>query len=96
MPVSSPLTPKSVLRHRPLDSFEGTPKTRPTVTRASRPTHKTKEIVPPLVCSPAQQIVLKKRRSRLNLTSLGIGMMVPPTICPAWATSDWMVQHHLG
>ena len=55
MPVSSPLTPKSVLRHRPLDSSEGAPKTRPTVTRASRPARKTKEIVPPFVCSPAQQ-----------------------------------------
>ena len=76
MPVSSPLTPKSVLRHRPLDSFEGVPKTRPIVARTSRPTPKTKEIVPPFVCSPAQQTVLKKRRSHLNLTSLGIGMMV--------------------
>ena len=76
MPVSSPLTPKSVLRHRPLNSFEGAPKARPTVTRASRPAPKTKEMVPPFICSPAHPTVLKKRRSRLNLTSLGIGMMV--------------------
>ena len=76
MTVSSPLTPKSVLRHRPLDSSENTLKARPTVTRASRPALKTKEIVPPFVCSPSQKTLVKKRHSHLNLTSLGIGMIV--------------------
>lgn len=76
MPVSSPLTPKSVLRHRPIPSSEDTPKTRPTVARASRPALKTQEMVPPFVCSPAQKTRVKKRGSHLNLTSLGIGMIV--------------------
>ena len=100
MPVSSPLTPKSVLRHRPLNSFEGTPKARPTVTRASRPATQTKEIVPPFVCSPAQKTSVKKRRSRLNLTSLGIGMMVALVavllgqLLLTWFSTTWDDIHY--
>ena len=95
MPVSSPLTPKSVLRHRPLDSSEGTRKTRPTVTRASRPALKTKEIVPPFVCSPPQKPVVKKRDLHLNLTSLGIGMIVAiiavllGQLLIGWVSTTW-------
>ena len=76
MPTSSPLTPKSVLRHRPLPSPEGARKARPTMTRASRPALTTQEVVPPFVCSPAHKTHVQKRRSHLNMTSLGIGMVV--------------------
>lgn len=70
MPVSSPLTPKSVLRHRPLDSDNAT-KEKPTVVRASRPALSTKKIVPPLVpCSPQKTIFVKKGSSHINLTSI--------------------------
>jgi len=76
MPVSSPLTPKSVLRHRPLDS-DHTPKEKPTVIRTSRPTLATKKIVPPPVaCSPQKIAPIKKASSPIHLTSIGIGMMV--------------------
>lgn len=74
MPVSSPLTPKSALRHRPLDSGKTTREI-PTVTRASRPPQRTKEHVPPFV-HLAQRPLTKKRHSPINLTSLGIGMIV--------------------
>ena len=100
MPVSSPLTPKSVLRHRPITSSGEAPKTRPIVTRASRPTPKTKEIVPPFVCSPTQQTVPKKRRSHLNLTSLGIGMMVALVavllgqLLIGWFSTTWDDIHY--
>ena len=74
MPVSSPLTPKSVLHHRPLDS-DHAPKEKPTVIRASRPTLTTKKIVPPPVPrSPQKRVPIKKSSS--HLTSIGIGMMV--------------------
>ena len=95
MPVSSPLTPKSVLRHRPLDSSEEIPKERPKVTRASRPARTTKEIVPPFVCPPPQKTVVKKRRSRLNLTSIGIGMLVALAavllgqLLIGWGSATW-------
>ncbi len=76
MPVSSPLTPKSVLRHRPLDSNNAT-KERPTVIRASRPALSTKKIVPPPVaCSPKKTLLAKKGASPIHLTSIGIGMIV--------------------
>ncbi len=74
MPVPSSLTPKSALRHRPLDSA-GSTKERPKVTRASRPAQQTNEIVPPVVCSP-QKTIIKKRLPQINLTSLGIGMII--------------------
>ena len=100
MPVSSPLTPKSVLRHRPLNSFKGAPKAKPTVTRASRPALKTKEIVPPFVCLPAQKTSVKKSRSHLNLTSLGIGMMVALVavllgqLLLTWFSTTWDDIHY--
>ena len=100
MPVSSPLTPKSVLRHRPITSSGEAPKTRPIVARTSRPAPKTKEIVPPFVCSPAQKTSVKKRRSRLNLTSLGIGMMVALVavllgqLLIGWFSTTWNDIHY--
>ena len=100
MPVSSPLTPKSVLRHRPLGSSEETPKAKPTITRASRPASKTKEIIPPFVCSPSQKTLVKKKHSRLNLTSLGIGMMVAIVLVLlgqlllSWWSATWDDIHY--
>ena len=100
MPVSSSLTPKSVLRHRPLTSSEETPKTLPMVTRASRPASKTKEMIPPFVCSPSQKTVVKKRRSHLNLTSLGIGMIVALVavllgqLVLSWFSTTWDDIHY--
>jgi len=75
MPVSSPLTPKSVLRHRPLGS-DNAPKEKPTVIRASRPALTTKKMVPPPVACSPQKILVKKGSSPINLTSIGIGMIV--------------------
>ncbi len=95
MPVSSPLTPKSVLRHRPLDSSDETPKTKPVVTRASRLAPHTKKIVPPVSCSPPQKTSVKKRSLHLNLTSLGIGMLVALAavllgqLFIGWVNSTW-------
>jgi len=76
MPISSPLTPKSVLRHRPLDASDEAPQQKPTVTHAARPAPYTKKMIPPVSCAPPQKTSVKKSPSRLNLTSLGIGMMV--------------------
>lgn len=75
MSASFQVTPKSVLRHRPLNSDNAT-KEKPTVIRASRPALTTKKIVPPVSCSPQKTTTLKKGSSPLHLTSLGIGMMV--------------------
>ena len=100
MPVSSPLTPKSVLRHRPLDSSEETLKTKPAVTRASRLSLKTKEINSPFVCSPPPKTAVKKRQSHLNLTSLGIGMMIALAavllgqLLLSWCSMTWDDIHY--
>lgn len=75
MSASSPLTPKSILRHRPLNPTGGLTKEKPAITRASRPAQPTKKIVPPTVCLP-QKTSVKKGTSHINLTSLGLGMMV--------------------
>jgi len=75
MSASSQVTPRSVLRHRPLNSDNAT-KEKPTVIRASRPALTTKKIVPPVSCSPQKTTTLKKGSSPIHLTALGIGMMV--------------------
>ena len=59
MPIASPLTPKSVLRHRPLFSDETT-QARPTVARASRPPQRTQEAVPPFVYIRETTVPYKK------------------------------------
>ncbi len=98
MPVSSPLTPKSVLRHRPLDS-DKTMREIPTVTRASRPAQTTKKIVPPVTCLP-QKAPVKKGSSQINLTSLGIGMMVAllavllGQFVLGWCSTTWEDLHY--
>ena len=94
MPVSSPLTPKSVLRHRPLDS-DHTLKEKPTVIRASRPALSTKKMVPPVACLPQKTVPIKKVSSHINLTSLGIGMMVAIVavllgqLLLGWVSTTW-------
>ncbi len=100
MPVSSPLTPKSVLRHRPLDSDKIT-KEKPTVIRASRPPLTTKKIVsPPVSCSSQKTISVKKGSSHINLTSIGIGMMVAIVavllgqLLLTWFTATWDDLHY--
>ncbi len=100
MPVSSPLTPKSVLRHRPLDS-DNVIKEKPTVVRASRPPLTTKKIVsPPVSCSPQKTISIEKGSSHINLTSIGIGMMVAIVavllgqLLLTWFTATWDDLHY--
>ena len=75
MSISSQVTPRSVLRHRPLNS-DNAPKEKPTVIRASRPTLTTKKMVPPVSCSPQKTTTLKKGSSPLHRTSIVFGMMV--------------------
>jgi len=98
MPVSSPLTPKSVVRHRPIDS-EKTTKQIPTVIRASRSSTTRQEAVPPFVCSSRKPLV-KQGRSHLNLVSLGIGMIVAilavmlGQLLLSWASTTWDDLHY--
>jgi len=98
MPVSSPLTPKSVVRHRPIASGKTT-KQIPTVARASRPPQKTQEHVPPFVCASRTPRV-KQRRSHLNLVSLGSGMMVAilavllGQLLMSWCSTTWDDLHY--
>jgi len=98
MPVSSPLAPKSVLRHRPLDSGKTT-KPIPTVTRASRPPHPRKEIVPPFVYS-TPRTTRTKVRSQSHLVSIGIGMVVAllavllGQLLLGWCSTTWDDLHY--
>ena len=95
MPVASPLTPKSVLRHRPLFSDETT-QARPTVARASRPPQRTQETVPPFVCIRKATVPSKKK---LHLSSalapLVSGMLVAllavllGQALLAWCATTW-------
>ena len=100
MPASSPLTPKSALRHRPLDSSDEAPKTKPVVTRASRPAQSPKRIVPPASCSPTQKTSVKKNSSHLNLTSIGFGMIVALIavllghVLLSWWSTTWDDIHY--
>ena len=76
MSVHSPLTPKSVLRHRPLFSDEAIHE-RPTVARASRPPQRTQETVPPFVCIRKAAVPHKKTLHLSNiLVPIGMGMLV--------------------
>ena len=78
MSVHSPLTPKSVLRHRPLFSDEAIHE-RPTVARASRPPQRTRaqETVPPFVCIRKAAVPHKKTLHLSNiLVPLGSWMLV--------------------
>ncbi len=98
MPVSSPLTPRSVLRHRPIAS-EKTTKQIPTVIRASRSSTTHQEAVPPFVCSSRKPLV-KQGYSPLNLVSLGIGMIVAilavmlGQLLLSWGSTTWDDVHY--
>jgi len=98
MPVSSPLTPKSVVRHRPIMS-EKTTRQIPTVPRASRSPQKLQETVPPFACSSRKPLV-KQGHSHLNLVSLGIGMIVAILVVLLgqlllnWGSTTWDDLHY--
>ncbi len=101
MPVASPLTPKSVLRHRPLFSDEMT-HIRPTVARASRPPQRTPthETVPPFVCVRKTPVPQKKLRLSHTLAPLGSGMLVALLAVLvgqalfAWCATTWDDLHY--
>jgi len=102
MPVASPLTPKSVLRHRPLFSHETT-HIRPTVARASRPPQRTstQEAVPPFVCVRKTTVPHKKKlRLSHTLAPIGVGMLVAllavlvGQALLAWCATTWDDLHY--
>src|SRR5690349_12145390 len=97
MPVaSSPLTPKSALRHRPISST-GTTEEPPRVSRASRTQHITKETVQPFV-----RTTLPRETSRqgAGLAWLGTGMLVALAavllgqLVVGWMTTTWDDWHY--
>lgn len=99
MPGASPLTPKSVLRHRPLFSDKLTQE-RPTVVRASRPPQRTQETVPPFVCVGKAQTLQKKAHLSNTLAPIGVGMLVAllavllgQTLL-AWCATTWDDLHY--
>jgi len=96
MPIASPLTPKSVLRHRPLFSDETT-QARPTVARASRPPQRTQEAVPPFVYIRETTVPYKKFPLSNALVS---GMLVAllavllGQALLAWCATTWDDLHY--
>jgi len=100
MSVQSPLTPKSVLRHRPLFSNE-TAQARPTVARASRPPQRTRtqETVPPFVCV-RKTVPHKKTRLSHILVPLGSGMLLAllavllGQALLSWCATTWDDLHY--
>ena len=99
MSVHSPLTPKSVLRHRPLFSDE-TPQVRPTVARASRPPQRPQEAVPPFVCIRETTLSKKKLHLSSALAPLVSGMLVAllavllGQALLAWCATTWDDLHY--
>jgi len=101
MSVHSPLTPKSVLRHRPLFSHETT-HFRPTVARASRPPQRirTQETVPPFVCIRNATVQHKKMHLSNILVPLGSGMLVAllavllGQALLSWSATTWDDLHY--
>ena len=102
MPVASPLTPKSVLRHRPLFSDEAIHE-RPTVARASRPPQRTRtqETVPPFVCIRKAAVPHKKTLHLSNiLVPIGMGMLVAllavllGQALLSWCATTWDDLHY--
>jgi len=99
MPVVSPLTPKSVLRHRPLFSDEAIQE-RPSVARASRPPKRTQEAVPPFVCVRKTTLPYKKFPLSNALAPLVSGMLVAllavllGQALLAWCATTWDDLHY--
>jgi len=99
MPGASPLTPKSVLRHRPLFSDKLTQE-RPTVVRASRPPQRTQETVPPFVYVGKAQTLQKKAHLSNTLAPIGVGMLVAllavllGQALLAWCATTWDDLHY--
>ncbi len=101
MPVASPLTPKSVLRYRPLFSDKAI-QARPTVARASRPPQRTRaqEAVPPFVCIRKATVPQKKLRLSSVLAPLGSGMLMAIVavllgqLFLTWCATTWDDLHY--
>src|SRR5215468_8572205 len=72
MPVASPLAPKSILRHRPLNQASTTGRSVP-VARASR-SGQIQEPVPPCMCVTSQQTTSQEHTRWL--VWFGVGMLV--------------------
>jgi len=78
MSVHAPLTPKSVLRHRPLFSDKAI-QAKPSVARASRASRspqRTQEAVPPFICVRKTTLPYKKLRLSNIFVPLVSGMLV--------------------
>ena len=96
MPIHAPLTPKSVLRHRPLFSDKAI-QAKPSVTRASRPPQRARaqETVPPFVCVRKTTVQHKKMHLSNILVPLGSGMLVAllavllGQALLAWCATTW-------
>ena len=101
MSVQSPLTPKSILRHRPLFSDEAIHE-RPMVARASRPPQRTRtqETVPPFVCIRKAAVPSKKLHLSSALAPLVSGMLVAllavllGQALLSWCTTTWDDLHY--
>ena len=99
MSIHSPLTPKSILRHRPLFSDE-TIQARPTVARASRPPQRTQEAVPPFICVRKTTLPYKKLRLSNIFVPLVSGMLVAllavllGQALLSWSATTWDDLHY--
>ena len=102
MSVHSPLTPKSVLRHRPLFSDKAI-QAKPSVaraSRASRPPQRTQEAVPPFVCIRKTTVPHKKMHLSNILVPLGSGMLVAllavllGQALLSWSATTWDDLHY--
>jgi hypothetical protein len=97
MPKAEPLTAKSALRHRPINSLEKTVEP-PRVSRASR-TQYTKEVVQPFVRAALPRTT-SQQHSQTGLVWLGTGMLVALTavllgqLVVGWITTSWDDWHY--
>ncbi|HZR43977.1 MAG TPA: hypothetical protein VFB12_27935 [Ktedonobacteraceae bacterium] len=95
--TSSPLTPRSALRHRPISSSEKTEEP-PRVSRASR-THQTKETVEPFVRTTLPHTASQQRQG-VGLVWLGTGMLMALAavllgqLVVGWITITWDDWHY--
>ena len=101
MSIHAPLTPKSVLRHRPLFSDKAI-QAKPSVTRASRPPQRARaqETVPPFVCVRKTTVQHKKMHLSNILVPLGSGMLVAllavllGQALLSWSATTWDDLHY--
>ena len=105
MSVHAPLTPKSVLRHRPLFSDKAI-QAKPSVARASRASRSpqrtaTQEAVPPFVCIRKAAVPYNKTLHLSNiLVPIGMGMLVAllavlvGQALLSWCATTWDDLHY--